>query len=1044
MKRIILNLILALAFLPAFVSAQCYTVIESNTGIPSIYTDGLDQRACDLLTLVNGFVDDDNQAENATNCNFEVLGCDFYPVLAYVSQVDGFDRLFATATIQLDATKESYAMVTKEHNVDGTVAYRTHIKFPTCGNFEKLTPFEKAGINSLFLTAIDSAAVNKNPEEEGLTKLSEIFADIIADTFDLGGASMKLAGFDSAPVKSSESFTRPTYGSDGSPYLPPTNNPNGNVVYDWTGLEVPGSKLSHMISNNIDPDASGNEGLRPFYAMASLSHAYIITDDNNTIAELEAAEATFKGDKDSKVLIWMHFSLDEVETHQTTDSVYIQYGDNLTFEDAEAIINEMFNYYMSLWLPDHFNSQGPIYTYDKEGTPTLRNSALLDCKGQEETCDLGWKWGATCLMPRIGGTDGWFSNIPGGEFGGGLAVGLFDGLLGTIHVFYEAGKGVKDISTGWWESITSYIGELVQTAIASGSLLAVAQKVLGDTVAAIKAAWNKVVDIFKVLHAALDGVSLALFKDVVQGMWNAVKDWMGSLLSGDKCPAYDVGVLCFDLILTAFTGGSAAGATFLPKILNWIKTLKTASYNAASKLMAGVTTSASKVSGLANKILKCKILGKGCFVGNTPVLMAYNPFKIPNAKSLIVAATMPLVMPIQDVTVDDMVKSFHHENYAATALNGDDIYIPDWQSYDYLDITPNNWQIGKFIIKDNDGSIVEVQLNRPKKWFKERGIEKIGDQSFLYVPDANISGNAELLELKPTIIDTRTFVLNEEKQIDRPVISTFKRYSPIVYDYIFSDSGKIGATPEHPFFSIDRQDYVLAKDLYIGELVKSSSNKEIRFVEARFRKKGEFVYNFEVWREHNYYVSGNDGKDFVLVHNTYGVLTRVGNFIHFKNPSGIIIKFKKQTSWSETKIINKRNAATSPDEILELDAALKLKQSGIDVKAIGYEAKTSPGHSVGEIDIWTNKGMVEVKTNVGDLKVSQMKKYMDPTDPNFINPSKADNVSARKITVYTKNGSASEIAAKKAEILEALGEYKNVFDFEITNSLDDLADLMNN
>ncbi len=56
--------------------------------------------------------------------------------------------------------------------------------------------------------------------------------------------------------------------------------------------------------------------------------------------------------------------------------------------------------------------------------------------------------------------------------------------------------------------------------------------------------------------------------------------------------------------------------------------------------------------------------------------MAHNPFRV-NAKTLAFAATMPLVMPIQNVTTDDMVKAYHHEDaYLSASTNENDIYVP--------------------------------------------------------------------------------------------------------------------------------------------------------------------------------------------------------------------------------------------------------------------------------------------------------------------------------------------------------------------------------
>ncbi len=177
--------------------------------------------------------------------------------------------------------------------------------------------------------------------------------------------------------------------------------------------------------------------------------------------------------------------------------------------------------------------------------------------------------------------------------------------------------------------------------------------------------------------------------------------------------------------------------------------------------------------------------------------MAHNPFRV-YPKTLAFSATMPLVMPIQNVTTDDMVKAYHHEDaYLSASTNENDIYVPGWQDYDYLDITPETWQVGKFIIEEEDGNQIEVEVNRPKEWFKKREIEKVGDKAFLHMPNVNIIGDAKLVEFRTTNIDTRVLEFNENGQVDRPVISTFKRFSPIIFDYTFSDGSNIGATSEH-------------------------------------------------------------------------------------------------------------------------------------------------------------------------------------------------------------------------------------------------------
>ncbi len=54
----------------------------------------------------------------------------------------------------------------------------------------------------------------------------------------------------------------------------------------------------------------------------------------------------------------------------------------------------------------------------------------------------------------------------------------------------------------------------------------------------------------------------------------------------------------------------------------------------------------------------------------------------------------------------------------------------------------------------------------------------------------------------------------------------------------------------------------------IGENVKVAGDRTATLTDARKRTNGpEKVYNFEVWREHNYFV----GKEGVLVHNSYPI-----------------------------------------------------------------------------------------------------------------------------------------------------------------------------
>ncbi len=301
-------------------------------------------------------------------------------------------------------------------------------------------------------------------------------------------------------------------------------------------------------------------------------------------------------------------------------------------------------------------------------------------------------------------------------------------------------------------------------------------------------------------------------------------------------------------------------------------------YRSNHVCLAAIKKIQTKFSGRTNKEIQDGIRekgfyrycinGLGCFIKDTPVLMAGNPFK--NIAPAVALAGMPLVAPIQDVQVDDMVKAYHNEDMYLTASNEDDIYVPGWQDYDYLDITPETWQVGKFVIIEEDGSLVEIEANRPKEWFEDYELKEKGDEVWLEIEEMGIAAYAVLQEIKSTDIDTRRFELNENGIVDRPVITTYKRIANEISDYTFSNGQVISCTPNHPFFSIDRHEYIPVGELNFGETVQTAGERAVRFIGGKSREKGEHVYNFEVWREHNYYVGSEGSEDFVLVHNSCG------------------------------------------------------------------------------------------------------------------------------------------------------------------------------
>ncbi|MBR4975579.1 MAG: hypothetical protein IKY61_00895, partial [Thermoguttaceae bacterium] len=97
------------------------------------------------------------------------------------------------------------------------------------------------------------------------------------------------------------------------------------------------------------------------------------------------------------------------------------------------------------------------------------------------------------------------------------------------------------------------------------------------------------------------------------------------------------------------------------------------------------------------------------------------------------------------------------------------------------------------------------------------------------------------------------------------VTGTFAHISDAVIDLQIEGQPKpIGCTTTHPFWSVDRQDFVEAGRLQQGERVQLYSGETKRVVQKLPRPGPVNVYNLEVYAEHVYSVT----PDGVLAHNS--------------------------------------------------------------------------------------------------------------------------------------------------------------------------------
>ena len=182
---------------------------------------------------------------------------------------------------------------------------------------------------------------------------------------------------------------------------------------------------------------------------------------------------------------------------------------------------------------------------------------------------------------------------------------------------------------------------------------------------------------------------------------------------------------------------------------------------------------------------------------------------------------------------------------------------------DYPQALAEAWASGNSLGITEVGSVIpQVDLPEPSP----AQIEPVSaDQStstpwiFLTLPELEAVGPAEIVEVGPCP--------ELEPGEGRLVTGTFSHQSGEVFDITVDGlTEPIGCTGAHPFWSEDRHEFIPARDLRLGETLRTESGtlRQITRITPR-RGPPVPVFNLEVDAEHVYYVS----VDGVLVHNTY-------------------------------------------------------------------------------------------------------------------------------------------------------------------------------
>jgi hypothetical protein len=163
-------------------------------------------------------------------------------------------------------------------------------------------------------------------------------------------------------------------------------------------------------------------------------------------------------------------------------------------------------------------------------------------------------------------------------------------------------------------------------------------------------------------------------------------------------------------------------------------------------------------------------------------------------------------------------------------------------------------------LKKESGYRLTAKLLRSTAWMERAGVVD-GGTFFLELPEMGAVGDAYVEAILPCPPIT--------KGPGNVVTGVFEHEadpSTRILNVAFSNGEVIeGVTENHPFFSVDRNDFVPVGEMREGETVKIVDGlTQITDIKSRFAKVGELLYNLETHNEHVYQVS-NAG---IVVHNS--------------------------------------------------------------------------------------------------------------------------------------------------------------------------------
>lgn len=223
----------------------------------------------------------------------------------------------------------------------------------------------------------------------------------------------------------------------------------------------------------------------------------------------------------------------------------------------------------------------------------------------------------------------------------------------------------------------------------------------------------------------------------------------------------------------------------------------------AKRAIGGV---ARRAAPTAKRVIS-KVTGKCCFVEGTLVSTANG------------------MVRIEDLSVGDRVETISGESSVVSA---------------------EMWIVRARLTKSSEPeNPYLVELLRSRAWLEAQGIEGTGYEFRLELTELDVEGLAVVEAIRPVRV---------EPGEGRLVVMTVTHLSNDVFELRFVEGGDgLRGTGSHPLYSVDRDTWVLVRDLQVGERLQTAEGAVT--VAALERVRGvDRVYNLEVEGDHEYFV----------------------------------------------------------------------------------------------------------------------------------------------------------------------------------------------